>query len=67
MDYEDVFLFFFYPCATTRRCRTVSIVDDLVDEADETFIITEICACISSVLILVGYEMNTQQLKEEEK
>ena len=36
----------------------MSIVDDLVDEADETFIITEICACFSSVLILVGYEMN---------
>ena len=29
----------FYPCAT-RRCWTLSIVDDLVDEADETFIIT---------------------------
>ena len=40
MDYEDVDSFlFFYPCAT-RRCWTVSIVDDLVDEADETFIIT---------------------------
>ena len=40
MDYEDVDSFLcFYPCVT-RRCRTLSIVDDLVDEADETFIIT---------------------------